>query len=388
MSRPLAVIVGAGIAGLAAAWQLNRIGWRTLIVERAIDLRSGGYMLGLSGPGYETAVRMGLQPALQEVWYNINENVYRDRHGRELLRLRYRDFLQGLPYHAVRRDDLIQILNAALPPEMERRFGVTLTDFDARDAAVHVTLSDGTCVTADLMIGADGFRSALRQQLFGADDGCFEPLGYRFAVFDIDDPLRLEADFLSYAEPGHLAEYYALRGGRLAAMHVWRDAESAPVAPEQRWAMLQRVAADSHSRVRDFIGMGQAGPPPTLDSLILVNLPQWSQGRVVLLGDAAHCLTLVSGQGAGMAIASAEILAQELAQRPVMEALAAHDARLRPSITRLQQRSRRMAALFIPEGRLAFHLRNITLRLMPRAWLGRYLTNAIRSEIGLIAPDG
>ena len=384
MTRPLALIVGAGVAGMSAAWWLNRAGWRTTIVERAPDLRDGGYMLGLSGPGYETASRMGLLPALNAVSYEINENVYRDKRGRELLRLRYRDFLKNLPYLAVRRNDLIKVLDEAVGPDTERRFATTVTAIDLDGDRATAVLSDGSTIGADLVIGADGFRSTTRGMMFGSAEGHFEQLGYRFAVYDIDDTLNLESDFLSFAEPGHLAEYYALRGDRLAAMHVWRDANAVAPLPADRWSVLEKVSAQSNPIVRQFLKMAASGPQPTIDSLTMVNLPSWSKDRFLLLGDAAHCLTLVSGQGAGMAMASAEMLAQELAKLPVTQALAAHDRRLRPVVARLQQRSRRMAAIFIPESSFAFHTRNMLLRYMPRSWLGKYLVNSIRSEINLI----
>lgn len=387
MSSPFAIIVGAGVAGLSAAWWLNRAGWRTMIIERGADLRDGGYMLGLSGPGYETAGRMGLTTALEKVSYKINENVYRDRRGRELLRLRYRDFLKDLPYLAIRRNDLIMVLDEALGSDTERRFGTSVEAIDPGTNKASVTLSDGSTMTADLVIGADGFRSTTRRLVFGADDSQFEHLGYRFAVFDVDDTLKLEADFLSFAEPGHLAEYYALRGDRLAAMHVWRDREAKAQPTEDRWGMLERVSATSHPMVRQFLKIGAHGEQPIIDSLTMVNMPSWSKGRFTLLGDSAHCLTLVSGQGAGMALTSGEILVHELAKASVPDALAAHDRRLRPSITRLQQRSRRMAAIFIPETSFAFHARNIMLRHMPRSWLGKYFANSIRSEIELVG-DG
>ncbi len=85
-----------------------------------------------------------------------------------------------------------------------------------------------------------------------------------------------------------------------------------------------------------------------------------------------------------MALASAEMLAQALKEGgDLTRALAHHEARLRPIIGRLQARSRKMAAIFIPQSRFAFHLRNLVMRHMPRAWLGRYFSSAIRSEIEL-----
>lgn len=382
--RRHAIIVGAGVAGLAAAWWLDRIGWSSTIIERAPDLRSGGYMLGLSGPGYETASRMGLLQALQQVAYCIHENVYRDRHGRELLRLRYGEFLQGLSYLALLRTDLVRILHEALPASASIRFDVSEFEVDQAAAGVRVTLADGTVLPGDLLIGADGFRSGVRQRYFGPDSAFREPLGYRFATYPLADTLGLGESFLSYAEPGQMAEYYGLRSGGLAALQIWRDPDVAPVPPEGRWPLLKRIAGASHPNVKRLIESCENDGTPQLDSLTMVTMPSWHRGRIILLGDAAHCLTLISGQGAGMAMASAEMLSQELARRPIDEALAEHHRRLSPAVRRLQQRSRHMARVFIPEGRMAFVVRNAALRYMPRRWLGRYFLNAIKKEIALL----
>lgn len=386
MTARSALIVGAGVAGLASAWWLSRAGWSVTVVERAASLRDGGYMIGLSGPGYASAERMGLLPALRALSYTIDENVYRDRKGREILRLRYRDFLQGLPYLALERMDLVTTLADTLPDTVDLRLATELDALETDGPRNSARLSDGSTVEADLVIGADGLRSRTRAYVPDAGSGHDVQLGYRFAVYEVDDTLGLGSDFLSFAEPGHLAEYYALRGGRLAAMHVWRDADADFVAPDERWALLERVASRSAEPVRTFLNEARNGPPPLIDTLTMIDLPAWSDGRVLLLGDAAHCLTLVSGQGAGMAMASAEILAEELARADIDTAIAAHERRLRPAITRLQTRSRRMAGTFVPSHPLVFHLRNMAIRNMPKAWLGRYLMNTARSEI-LLAGD-
>ncbi len=110
-------------------------------------------------------------------------------------------------------------------------------------------------------------------------------------------------------------------------------------------------------------------------------MPAWSKGRVLLLGDSAHCLTLISGQGAGMAMTSACLLGEELASGDIDAALVRHEKKLRPAIERLQTRSRKMANWFIPATPFAFHTRNTIMRLMPRRLLGRYFLRAVRSEI-------
>jgi 2-polyprenyl-6-methoxyphenol hydroxylase-like FAD-dependent oxidoreductase len=381
MTKKTAIIIGAGVAGLSAAWWLKKIGWHPIVIERAPDLRNAGYMIGLSGPGLEVTKRMGIEPQLQANACVINENIYRDRKGRELLRMRYREFLKDLPYIALRRTDLVQALQDALPADVDVHFGATAVKIVNAGDRVTVHLADGREFTGDLLIGADGLRSWVRREVFGPDQNFFKELGYRFATYDIEDTLNLGIDFLSYTEPGNIVEYYTLRDGRIAALHAWKTDETGVVTNGARWTLLRDVARTTHPQVREILDAAEQGPPPLIDNLTLVDMPTWSKDRVLLLGDAAHCLTLISGQGAGMSIASASMLADELERKPIDEALRAHEKRLRPAISKLQERSKKMGALFIPATPLSFHLRNFTLRHMPRAWLGRYFINAVQSEI-------
>lgn len=379
---PSVVISGAGVAGLAAAWWLARAGWRVTVVERARDLRTGGYMMSLSGPGHAAAARMGLLPELQAAAYDVKENVYRDRKGREVMRLRFHDFVAGLDHIALRRTDLVAALRADLPESVDLRHGASVATLtDGADRAV-VALSDGTTEQADLVLLADGMRSPLRATVFAPENECLKPLGYRFAVYDLPDRLHLGIDFVSYAEPGHIVEYYTLAEGRIAALHVWASAQAGPVPATDRWGLLDEVCKASHPVVRtQMIAARESGAVPLVDDLALVELPRWSRGRVALLGDAAHCLTLISGQGAGMALTSAAILADALSRGGVVEALAEHEMRLRPSILRLQARSRKMAGMFVPRSQVTFALRNLFMRHAPRQWIGRYFLNAVHAEI-------
>ncbi len=376
------VISGAGVAGLAAAWWLGRAGWHVTLVERAADLRSGGYMMSLSGPGHTAAARMGLLAKLEPRAYHVHENVYRDRNGREVMRLHFQEFIEGLDYLVMRRTDLIEVLRADLPGQVDLRYGTTIRDVtDGADQAC-VTFSDGTTATADLVLLADGMRSALRERLIAPASQCLKPLGYRFAVYELTDRLGLGADFVSYTEPGHIAEYYTLAEGRVAALHVWHSSAAGPVAAADRWGLLEEVCARSNPAVRTQLTAARSeGAAVLVDDLALVGLQRWSKGRVLALGDAAHCLTLISGQGAGMALTSAAILADALSRAPIPQALVEHEARLRPSILRLQDRSRKMAGVFVPRSPVAFELRNFFMRHVPRKWVGRYFINAVTAEI-------
>ncbi|KTQ97523.1 2-polyprenyl-6-methoxyphenol hydroxylase [Aureimonas ureilytica] len=381
------LIAGAGVAGLTAAYWLARAGWSVRVLENAPDLRHGGYMMGLSGPGYETARRMGLLPRLEACSFAVEENVYRNPKGGEIARLRYRDFIRDLPYLALLRTDLVRELRDALPASValdySTRIEAIIQDENAPET-VRATLSTGEEVGADLVIGAEGLRSATRRLVFGPDETFLRPLGYRFAVYDIEAKLEPGLDFVSYVEPGHMAEYYRLTAERIAALHVWRCAESGQVVAGSRWDVLRTVTRSSHPFVTKHLATASAlGDSCVLDDLVIAELPSWSSGHVLLLGDAAHSLTLVSGQGAGMAMASAEKLAHTLAEAPIDAALALHEASMRPSIERLQGRAKRSAAMFIPASPIAFHLRNAVIRHAPRRWLGHYLSSSIREEVTL-----
>ncbi len=401
---PQVVIIGAGIAGLAAAWWLGRAGWRVRIAERAAHLRDGGHMMGLSGPGLATAREMALVPALRAVGYpDMGTHVYRNRRGRVLLSIDYRQLLSELDWITLRRTELMGVLRNDLQGEVTLSCGTTLESMTPLQASatetepgldqVRVGLSDGSSLDADLVIAADGVHSGLRPRILGdaGEEGrCLRTLGYRYAAYDVADTLHPEESFLSYAEPALQSEYYLLSSGRLAALHIWRSRETGFVEPAARLPLLRALTGDSHPVVRQVLAGVEPEEAVVVDDLALVELPAWHRGRAILLGDAAHSLSLISGQGAGLALASAAILAAELARsagagrRPsrgqLAQAFAAHHRRLSPTVLQLQQRSRRLAPAFVPATPLAFHLRNLAMRALPRAMLRRVFLNGLKSE--------
>jgi 2-polyprenyl-6-methoxyphenol hydroxylase-like FAD-dependent oxidoreductase len=118
--------------------------------------------------------------------------------------------LRGIPYLTLRRTALVSALREAIGSVASIRLGTTVIDMQSTGRAGVAVLSDGTKVEYDLLIAADGFRSQLRDRLFGPDCCNVLPLGYRFAVYDFASSFMLGSDFLSFMEPGHLVEYYAL----------------------------------------------------------------------------------------------------------------------------------------------------------------------------------
>ncbi|KAJ4135009.1 hypothetical protein NW768_004619 [Fusarium equiseti] len=369
--RPRALIVGAGIAGLTAAWWLDKAGWATIILEKAPSIRSGGYMMSLSGRCLETIKAMGLYDDLKSISYDVDKNVLHDNKGRELISFNYEDVHGGMESCAVCRGDLAALLAEALPESATIQFN------EALDCVVEIkngqkiraTLRSGETVEADLLIGADGIRSSVRN-MFWKDVDCLEDLGLCYATYGVEKTEPLEASCVSFNSLGHLDILYRLRDDRLAALHIWRDNGSSLRDRALGFGLLHKVILGP-PRITQVIDRSEkSGSSPIIDKLTLVKLQLWSKGRVLLLGDSAHCLTLLSGQGACMALVSAEVLAKELmATRDVAQALVNHDKKLRPTIERLQDRSKRLASTYIPKNAFMYYLGNLLMRFLPYSWI-------------------
>jgi 2-polyprenyl-6-methoxyphenol hydroxylase-like FAD-dependent oxidoreductase len=258
----------------------------------------------------------------------------------------------------------------------------TIDHVDNQADGITAQLSDGTSAEADLLIAADGVRSAHRAAVIGDADP-YRFLGYRYAAYDVPGQPDAAEVFTGYVAPGRTCEFYRLSEGRLAALHVWASDCPGGAGGRADLPALAALHADDAPEVRNLIAAAIIeGSRPVIDDLLMVDISRWSHNRIVLLGDAAHCLTLISGQGAGMALTGAAALADALTAEPsIKQALAAYEASMRPPIVRLQQRSRSIARWFVPRTQLAYLVRNTTVRLLPRPVLTRYFRRAIASEL-------
>ncbi|RBR25988.1 uncharacterized protein FIESC28_01261 [Fusarium coffeatum] len=350
--KPKTLIVGAGITGLSTAWWLDKAGWSTIIIERAPTIRSGG-------------------------------NVLHDNKGRELISFNYEDVHGGLESCAVCRGDLAALLAEALPELATIRFNEALDNVvEIEDGLkIRATLRSGEIVEADFLVGADGIRSSVRNMLWN-DESCLEDLGLCYATYDVEQKEPLKANCVSFNSLGHLDILYRLRDDGLAALHIWRDDGSALQDRALGFGLLHKVIPGPPDITQAIDVAEKSGSSPIIDSLTLVKLSSWSKGRVLLLGDSAHCLTLLSGQGAGVALVSAEILGKELiATEDVLQALTSHEKKLRPTIERLQDRSKRLASTYIPKSAFMYYLGNLLMRFLPYSWIVSWHSSGVETDL-------
>lgn len=380
------LISGTGVAGLAAAWYLTGIGWKAIVVEKAHELRSGGYMLSLSGPGYKVAERIGVLDELEQSHVNLGTSVFRNKKGKKLWQINYQRALQDLEWITLSRSRLVKILYKKVSDKTEIHFGLYPQAIQSSPDQVCVTLSDGTVLEVDLFIGADGLRSSARELVFGDRDVYMHSTGYRCAAFQFPNNLDMGENAVNYGEPGRITEFYPMSKDRLASLYLWNESMQQQTGEAQipRDQIKQRLLAayqNANPNVLKAIEELPADEEIYCDSVHMVKMPRWYRGRCLLLGDAAHCLTLASGQGASMAMTSASMLADALrTNSDINKALAHHDRRLRPLITAIQRRTEKIIKGYVPLTPFSFWLRNWIFRMLPERWIGLYVAKSVRKE--------
>jgi 2-polyprenyl-6-methoxyphenol hydroxylase-like FAD-dependent oxidoreductase len=362
-----AVICGAGIAGLALAGRLhNVLGWDVVVLEKAPKPRTEGYMIDFFGPGYDAAEAMGVLPWLEELGYPVSEAAFLDDQGRCRARLDYNRFARSLNGRllSIMRPDLELALRERLSFAVGLRFGVGPARIDPSAYGIRVTLTDGTVLDADLLIGADGLHSTVRAMVFGEEQRCLRYLGYHTAAFTFDDPYvhaELGNRFCLTDTAERQMGLYALRDGTVAAFAVHRSAD--PRRPDDARSALYR----EYGSLGWLVPRALAACPPSAqvyyDQVAQTDLPCWSRGRVVLVGDACQAVSLLAGQGASLAIAGAYVLADQLAgTRRIEDALHGYERLWRPVIRDRQRAARRTARWFVPETARRLRVRRAALR--------------------------
>ena len=322
------VIVGAGIGGLAAAAALRKLGHEAVIYERSGELGEVGAGIQLGPNGVKVLFALGLERTLggsAAEPTNMVSLAWDDAHlrSREPLKAvaveRY-----GAPYLTAHRADVHRLLQAMVPDNsVHLNARCVHVRADARGAAA--TFADGKEIEADVIVGADGIRSIVRESLFGeAPARWTEQMAWRCIVPIDRVPERVgpgrsvaidRSEYVGWIGPNGHVICYPIRGGELYNMfvgHVSQDwvAESW-TAPSTREEMLAAHAGWNEAllemlgQVQDVYKWGIYDRDP---------LARWTVDRATLLGDAAHPMMPTLAQGASITLEDAYTLARNLAR--------------------------------------------------------------------------
>ena len=366
MVQQRAIVVGAGIGGLAAAGALRRVGWAVQVLEQAERLGPVGAGLTLWPTAVLALDALGVGPAVRELAHPLDRSGIRTAGGRWLSSTdtsRYPARF-GAPLVAVHRADLHQVLLDAAGPELVRT-GAPVTGLDQDKDGVRVTWESGEAST-NLLVAADGLASTLRGAVAG---GAARP------VFTGRTAWRAVLDTAGGGEAEEAIESWG-RGQRFGIVPLARgrvywfataDAPEHQRAPTGEQAELLARFPGWHPPIPELIA---ATPPDAILRHDLYELrpglPTYVRGRVVLLGDAAHAMTPDLGQGAGQALEDAVVLGAALAATgEVAAALARYDAERRPRTQAVARLSRRTGRLAQASGPLTSRLRDLAVRATP-----------------------
>lgn len=367
------LISGAGIAGPTLAYWLVRLGYDVTIVERAPALRTGGYMIDFWGVGYDVALRMGLGPRLDRDGYRIEELRIVNARGRRVSGFDasvFRAAAKEGQFTSILRGDLAAMIYDRVAAEVETVFGDWITRIEPRPDGVDVSFAQGPERRFEFVVGADGLHSNVRHLAFGAhpEDEVF--LGYYVAAFSSDGySPRDEGVYLSFAAPGMQIARYALRGGQTAFFLIFAQDEPLAIGPHgvaaQRAVLRERFAGagwETDAILREM----DCAPDLYFDAVAQTRLDHWSRDRVVLLGDAAYCPSLLAGQGSAFAMTGAYVLAAclQAASGDTVRAFAEYERQFKPFIDAKQKAAVSFANWFAPRTPFSLWLRNVATSVL------------------------
>jgi salicylate hydroxylase len=356
MARPVRVaVIGAGIGGLAAACALRRHGFEVAIYERAEELGEVGAGLQLGPNAVKVLRALGIEDKLRPLacsprnMISLAWDTAAERFREPFSAAIEAQF--GAPYLTVHRADLHRLLLEQLPARCIHA-GMTCIDATSESGNAVAHFAGGAAVEADVVVGADGIRSIVREKLFGMQPARFtEQTAWRCMVPIECVPTRVgpgcavhvgRDDYVGWLGPtGHVI-CYPIRGGALYNIFAGRVSED---WAEESWSVPRTVSALLHA----YRGWNEA----LLSMLEKVErcfhwgiydrdpLAQWSRGAITLLGDAAHPMMPTLAQGAAITLEDAFALARHLAQHDKPRtALSAYEAERRPRAGKVQLQAR------------------------------------------------
>ncbi|MFE1171458.1 FAD-dependent monooxygenase [Streptomyces sp. NPDC058773] len=390
-TRPRTVLIsGASIAGPALAYWLHRYGFAVTVVERAPALRTGGYKVDIRGAAVEVAERMGILADIQRASTDMRTGAYVNDDGKRIATLPADIFGARVGRDdEIMRGELARLLHERTRADVEYVFGDSITSLTERPGApgeegcgpagsggVEVTFEHGAPRRFDLVVGADGLHSNVRRLAFGPEERFVRHLGAYLCAFSLPNELGLDREELYHAVPGRLICVYSsagdpaakgllcFRSPRTAYDHRDRDAQLAllkgafrgvGVAPSGGWSRVPRLL-EAAGAADDFY----------FDGMQLVEMDRWSRGRVGLLGDAAHCASPASGQGTGMALVGAYVLAGELASgRGPEEAFDRYEREMRGYVAVNHALAEKFAQEMTADTRRQIRFRHLMMRMLP-----------------------
>lgn len=359
------VIAGGGIAGLATWRALKQRDIASLVVERRPVAADGGLAINLPGNAIAALEQLGLSADIARLGHPVRKREYRSRDDR-LLAAIDEDSFWGEAHRprAVRRADLMAMLGNGMEAS-ELRSDRAIASVQQDPSTVHVRLDNDEQLATRLLVGADGVRSTVRQAVMGASQPSAAHIASASWRFMAPNP-GVDGWTVWTGEHGTIL----LLPIDDATVYGWVAVSSSDVAGDDL-KQLDRAFRDFPERVRKALAWALAHPASLYHSPIEeVRLSRWSEGRVVLLGDAAHATAPVWAEGAALAMEDALALAGIVSDTGDMAAVGRRFEQARqPRVAHVQAMTDRLSK----SARLPYGLRRFIMPfVVPRSYRATY----------------
>jgi 2-polyprenyl-6-methoxyphenol hydroxylase-like FAD-dependent oxidoreductase len=348
------LISGASFAGLTMAYWLNKFGCKVTVVELGKALRRGGSPIDVRGDALNVVKEMGVLEKIK-----ANEFVHTDEivNGKDetLVTFSLNDQAEYRGDIEIHRDNLVDILYENVPSnEVKFLFDNSIEKLIQHEDNVEVTFEDGGSRNFDFVFGSDGTHSAVRRLVFGDEENYSKFFGAYFAF--------TEANNIETGRPKNTGIIYR-ELGKQAVIYQFKNAANAIVvfrSPKLNWDYRNReqhkqilkdnFANDSSWKIPEILDAMLHSDDLYFDEACQIHMPSWTEGRVALIGDAAHAPSFFTGMGTSLAMQGATILTKELhSNDDYKTALAKYDETYKPFVESIQSRITRSLKVQLPE---------------------------------------
>lgn len=329
------LVVGGGIAGLSLGAAAAQHGIEVDVVERLHQAVEGAAGIGLHPPAQRMFDRLGLLDQIRAVAFDLDGYHFVDANGHALGMQPYAA-VWGSPTWSVHRADLHAALRSTVPSNTVR-VGIGFETASESEGEVIARFSDGSEAPYDLIVGADGVHSKVRAAVLGEQStryggACF----WRTTL-----PRRIVDGALGHVMAGGSLGLIPLVGDRTHAFFQVRSDEPFVDPVAGRCARLRDRFPDAPAKVVEAFGLLGSDDSVHFGQLEWIEPPAWGEGRIVLIGDAAHAMAPPLALGGCMALEDGIVLADELAANADLAgAIATFKTRRGPRVEFVQERTR------------------------------------------------
>jgi 2-polyprenyl-6-methoxyphenol hydroxylase-like FAD-dependent oxidoreductase len=360
------LVSGAGIAGSTVAYWLARAGWSVTVVERVAGTRSSGNPVDVRGSAVAVAREMGLWSCLQEAATGAERLVFVDVDGRPLASIRTRRRGDRHEEVEVARSELVGLLLDKAREHSHIIVDDSVAALHQVGSGIDVEFRRSPSRRFDLVVGADGIHSTVRSIAFGAEERFTRPFGVFIGTVRSPMPIEDPYTVVMYNEPGTSLTIHPA-GGKPGFAFIFRGQDKFDYrTPDQGRRLVESTYAGGGWLTKQALQEWGAAEDRYFDAVTRVDVPQWSAGRVVLLGDAASCISLF-GEGSSSAIVGAKTLAEAIATHPGNHtaAFATYEHAHRKYTRPLQRGAGIASRLLVPKTQSGITLRNAALNALP-----------------------